>query len=263
MVSVSVDVNLFLLPLFFIAGAIVGSVFTAVIYRVPNQLAVIKKYACRHCNSSIKGAGLIPILSYVLLGGKCRSCKKKISVHYVIIEMLTALSFMFLYAFYGFGFELLLYLALWSMLIITFFIDLEHMVVSDAVLFTFLPFVAVYLLFTNAPWLYHVLGLVVGFAVFLAIYIAAKRFYGKEAFGFGDVMLSGAVGAFLGWDRAILVLILSFIIAFVVIVFLRIVGKQLKREMEIPFGPFVCVAAAIASLYGNEIIQLYWGINVV
>lgn len=261
MININSDIGSLFLPLFFVVGAFLGSMFTIFTFRIPRQLAISKKNVCRNCNSVLKVKELIPILSFLFLGGKCKHCKAKISRQYIIIEILTALAFVFLYMFYGMSFDLLLYLTLWSMLIITFVIDLEHMVISDAVLFASLPVVVVYILATDASWLNHLLGLIIGFTIFLMIYLAAKWFYGKEAFGFGDVMLSGAVGAFLGWDNILLVTILSFVIAVVVIVFLRAIGKKLKREMEIPFGPFICVAAAIASLYGYEIIQFYWGLG--
>ena len=235
--------------------------FTIFIYRIPNQLAIGRKNFCRNCNTALRAVDVIPILSFIILRGKCKYCKKKIPTQYIVTELLAALVFAFLYMVHGISFDLLLYLALWSMLIITFFIDLDHMVISDAVLLVFLPVVVLYVIATDASWLNHLLGLVIGFTFFLVIYLVAKWLYGKEAFGFGDVMLSGAVGAFLGMENTILVMVLSFIIAFVVIMFLKAIGKSLKREMEIPFGPFICVATAIASLFGYEIIQLYWGLG--
>ena len=241
-------------------GTLFGSVTTVVVYRIPNSIALIKNRSfCPNCNKKIKFADVIPIFSYLRLGGKCRNCNSKISKRYLIIEIISPLIFVLLYLIYGISFELLLNLTLWSMLLIVFIIDLEYMVVSDAVLILFSLPVFIYIALTNASWLDHLFGLGVGFVSFFLIYLITRLIYKKEAFGFGDVMLSGVVGWFLGLEKVILTGILSFLIAFGVIVFLRLIGKDVRKEMEIPFGPFICIAAIVSSLFGEEIISLYLG----
>ena len=259
--TAAIDVRYLYVVLFFLLGALLGGVYTVLIHRVPNQIA-IKKMAvfCPNCNGKLKFVDIIPIFSYLKLRGKCRNCDIKISRQYLLIEVLTALTFAGLYLHYGISFALLLNLAFYSMLIVTFVIDLKHMVVSDAVLFMFSPVVLIYLIATDASWIDHLLGLAAGFVLFLLIYLLTKWIYKREAFGFGDVMLSGAVGWFLGLQYSILTSILTFLVAFVIIIFLRVIGKSIKKEMEIPFAPFICTAALISSLFGRIIIDFYWGI---
>lgn len=229
------------------------------IYRIPNSIAIIKNAnSCPNCKLILNIRDMIPVISYLKLRGKCRSCKVKIPRYYLIVEILTPLVFIALYLIYGMNFDLFLNLALWSMLIITFIIDLEHMVVSDAVLFMFSPAVIIYIIATGASWAGHLIGLAVGFSFFLSIYLITKLIYKQEAFGFGDVMLSGVVGWFLGFENAILIGIMSFLIAFTAIIFLKAIGKNLKKDMEIPFAPFICIAAVVSAMFGEEIISLYW-----
>jgi len=229
------------------------------IYRIPNSVKLMKTANfCPECKVRLKFADIIPIVSYLKLGGKCRDCKAKIPKKYLIIEILTPLLFVALYIIYGLSFDLFLNLSFWSMLIIVFVVDVEHMVVSDAVLAMFSPAVIVYIIATGASWVEHLIGLIVGFSFFLLIYLITKWIYKQEAFGFGDVMLFGTVGWFLGWENTILSGMLSFIIAFAVIIFLKAVGKNLKKDMEIPFAPFICIAAVISAMFGEEIIMLYW-----
>lgn len=236
--------------------------FTKLIYRIPNSVKILKTTNfCPNCKIRLKFADIIPVIAYLRFGGKCRYCKAKTPIKYLMVEILTPLIFVALYLFYGMNFDLFLNLALWSMLIIVFVIDLEHMIVSDAVLAMFSPAVIIYIIATGASWIWHLTGLAFGFIFFLLIYLITKWLYKQEAFGFGDVMLSGAVGWFLGLENAILTGIMSFIIAFVVIVFLKAAGRNLKKDMEIPFAPFICIAAVISAMFGEEIIRLYWGLS--
>jgi len=254
--------DLIYILLFLTLGLTLSSLFGIIIHRIPNSVAIVKvANFCPNCKVNLKKINMIPVVSYLRLGGKCNNCKEKISLKYPAIEILIPVIFVFLYLFYGIGLDLFLNLAFWSMLFITFLIDLEHMVVSDAVLIAFSPAVIVYIVSTEATFTAHLIGFLVGFAFFLVIYLLTKFIYKQEGFGFGDVMLSGTVGWFLGFENVILTNILSFLIAFIVIVFLKILGKSMKRDMEIPFAPFICISAAIASLFGEEIISLYWGIS--
>ena len=243
-------------------GAGFGSIFTIIIYRVPSGVPLMGKHNfCPSCEIKLKAVDLIPIISYLKLGGRCSCCNAVIPKKYLIIEVVTATYFVILYLIYGVNFDFMLYSAFWSMLLITFVIDLEHMVISDAVLAMFFPIVIVYIIATGASFAGHLIGLAAGFIFFLVIYSATKWAYKREAFGFGDVMLSGAVGWFLGPENAILTGIMSFLLAFIVIIILKILRKNITKDMEIPFGPFICVAAVISSLWGEEIIKLYWDLG--
>lgn len=214
-----------------------------------------------HCNEKLSLIDSIPIISFFISRRKCKQCNAKISIKYVLIEVSTAAMFVFLYLFHGISFDLFLNLSLSSMLLITFIIDLEHMVVSDMVLILFSSYVIVYIIFTEATFLWHVLGLAVGFLPFLLIYITVKLIYKREAFGFGDVTLSASVGWFLGVRYSILTSILSFVIASVCMIFLKLLNKSFDKKTEIAFGPFICIAAIISSMFGEKIIDFYFALT--
>ncbi len=242
----------------FLYGLMFGSFYNVVIYRIPADKSIVKgRSMCGSCNHILAAKDLIPVFSWVFLKARCRYCGSKISMRYPIIELLTGLLFYLAYLSSGSVWEFLFYASLWSMLLITAMIDYDEMIISDAVLLAFTLVGAVSIIGMKAEILTRVYGLIFGFGFYFAIYYIAKLIYKKEAFGFGDVMLMGALGIFMGFRDTALTSILSFYIALVVIVIMKIFGKKLEFKQEIPFGPYICISAFVVSLYGDEIVRLY------
>jgi len=244
-----------------IYGVILGSFYNVVIYRLPLEKSIIRgRSLCPFCKTKLAAKDLIPVFSQLNLKSRCRYCGEKISVRYMTIELLTGFLFLFGYNLYGLSWEFHIHVALCSMLLITALIDYDHMVIMDSVLFAFSIPMFLCIVFTKMAAREYLLGAVIGFSAYLAIYVLAKLIYKKEAFGYGDVLLMGAVGLFLGIDKIIVAVIMPFYIALGAIIVRKLFGKQIKRKDEIPFGPFICIAACITSIFGNQITGFFRGI---
>jgi len=212
---------------------------------------------CPSCEHTLQAIDLVPIFSWLSLKGKCRYCSKKISPRYAIIEFVTGCLFLLAYITQGIGIRLILYAAFWSMLLIVTMMDLDEMVISEHVLLIFTTICVVCLLAMRQPLVDHLLGFAIGFGAYLLIYILARIFYKKEGFGFGDVELMGSMGLILGLRGSIQVLLLSFYIALFGIFVMKVIGKSLGRLTEIPFGPYMCIAGFLVSLYEQPIYDLF------
>lgn len=252
----------------FVFGLVLGSFFNVVIYRLPLEITLWKgRSICPKCKTEIKPYDLIPVLSWIILGKKCRNCKEKISVRYLIVELISGLLFLALYIQFGVGLELLLYVVFVSMLIIVSFIDIDHMIIPigvlivSAVLSLALILVLIYSPLSGSTLTYsigdHLLGVAVGFGGYLIIYAVARLIYKKEGFGFGDVLLMGAIGLTLGFKFTIIAALLSFYVALMFVLLLRIFGRRFQLKQEIPFGPYICIAALITVFYGESILNWY------
>ena len=242
----------------FLFGTVFGSFYNVIIYRVPLKISIAKgRSFCTSCKHTLHASDLVPIFSWLFLRGKCRYCGAKISPRYPIIEFITGCLFLLAYLTQGYGIGLILYAAFWSMLLIVTMMDIDGMIIAESVLLFFTLICALCLLLMKSPIVNHLFGFAVGFGIYLAIYFLAKAFYKKEAFGFGDVELMGSIGLILGLRGSVEALFLSFYIAVLGIIILKIVGKATERRMEIPFGPYMCLAAFLVSLFEQPIYDLY------
>ena len=242
----------------FVIGLCLGSFFNVVIYRLPLNLSVVKgRSMCPSCKHGLKALDLIPVFSWVFLRGKCKYCGNKISPRYPSIEMITGCLFLLAFITQGYGLEMVLYAVFWSMLLVVTMMDFDEMIIAESVLLVGTALCVGCLLILGSPIFSHLLGGLVGFGVYLMIYLLAKAFYKKEAFGFGDVELMASIGLILGLRGSIISLLLSFYIAVMGIALCKILGKTIGRHREIPFGPYMCIAAFLVSLYEQQIYDLY------
>ena len=246
--------------LIFILGLIVGSFSNVCIYRIPkNESIVYPASHCPKCHSPIKPVDNIPLLSYILLKGRCRNCKSKISIQYPIVEFLTGLIYLIIYLTYGLSIQSLIYIILSSALIIIAFIDLNEQIVPwvislpGIVLGFILSFFVPYISFVNSA-----LGVVVGGGIILSIRLAGSVIFKKEAMGMGDIELAAMIGAFLGWRYITISLFLGFFLGALAGIIL-IMLKIKSREDTVPFGPFIVLGSLITLLWGEKIISWYLG----
>lgn len=255
--------------LFFILGSIIGSFLNVCIYRMPRSKSIISpRSQCPHCGKAIAWYENIPLLSYILLRGKCSACRKPISVRYFVVESLTAVLFLLFYIKFGLGLDLLFYLILICGLIIAAFIDFEHQLIPDSISFGGLVLGLIISLLhpaffsvvnRKAALIDSVLGALIGG---LSIYLVGlfgkilfrkklERLGEKDAMGFGDVKFLAMIGAFLGWQKVLLVFLLAPFFGTAVGLVLKI-----RNKVElIPYGPYLSLAAVIVILYGTEIIS--------
>ena len=246
--------------LIFILGLIVGSFSNVCIYRIPRNESIIYPAShCPKCCSKIKPVDNIPLLSFILLKGRCRNCKTKISVQYPIVEFLTGLIYLIIYLIYGLSIQTLIYIILSSALIIIAFIDLNEQIVPDAislpgiVIGFILSFFVYYISFVDS-----VLGIFVGGGIILIIGLTGLVIFKKEAMGGGDVKLAAMIGAFLGWRYIVISLFLGFFLGALTGICL-IIAKIKSREDVVPFGPFIVLGSFITLLWGEKIISWYIG----
>jgi len=285
--------NIIIFCFIFILGTVFGSLINVLIYRLPiEEDVVIKPSHCVSCDKKIKPYDLIPVLSYIILGGKCRHCGEKISMRYPLIELLTGLIFVGIFYLFGWNvnpnevaaitgekvFNLFAVYTLSIIFLTVFFIDLKHYIIPNemiivglitGIIFAVLKSFKFYLLGINVitPITFSAvflkdagLGLLVGFVSFLLIVLIGEWIMKAEVMGMGDVKLMGVVGLFLGFKLAVLSMFLSFIAGAIISVFL-LAAKIKGRKDMIPFGPFIVIGSTIAMIWGTQILNWYFNLG--
>lgn len=236
-------------------GLIIGSFLNVCIYRIPKGDSIaFPPSHCFNCGKKIKWYDLFPVVSYIILGGKCRFCKDKISIRYPLIELATGVLFGALYLSYGFSIELLRYAILIPFLIVIGMIDLDTTDVYDVTVFIGIACGIVfigYTFITNGDFLSFIYGGLLAGGVITLIILLTK------GMGWGDAEICLLCGLFLGLRLTIVMMMLSFVIGGIVGIFL-IVTKIKSRKDYIPFGPFIAAATIITIFLGNNIINWYF-----
>lgn len=258
-------------------GACIGSFLNVCIYRIPNDLSVVKPRSfCPSCAKEIPWYLNIPVFSWLMLRGKCAFCGEKIPSRYFFVELLTAMFFLMVYTAWCVpGFLHLTPLqtpalipVCWlfiSGLLLGSFIDVDHYILPDRVTLGGMalgPLLSVLVpeLHGEAIWwkalMKSGLGLASGFGLFFLIGIIGEKVFKKEALGFGDVKLMGAIGAFLGWQAVLFTLfvssLLGTLVAGVLLAFRRVNLKDV-----IPYGPYLAVSAVVWLFWGRALLNLY------
>jgi len=258
----------------FIFGSIVGSFLNVCIHRMPKSESIVwPRSHCPKCQKRIPGYDNIPFLSYILLKGRCRFCKGKISLRYPLVEMLSALLTVALFARFGLSYSFFLYMVMsWGLIIAT-FVDIPQRIIPDEVSvggmiigfimvsvkgFAFDP-----LRYSFIPMIQSLLGIIAGGsiiyftgAIFDLVYfkwLKKPAINGEtESIGGGDVKLLAMIGAFMGWQKALLTFFMAPFIGIVVSIVILIK----KKDHTIPYGPFLSLAALISLFWADKIIQL-------
>jgi leader peptidase (prepilin peptidase) / N-methyltransferase len=248
----------------FLFGAIVGSFLNVCILRIPDGESIVWPGSrCPSCKSAIAGYDNIPILSWLILRAKCRSCQAPISPRYWVVELLTATAAVAAYFRVGLGFEWLVVFAFIASLIVITFIDLDHRIIPDVIS---LPgIVAGFVLSArHDPWLPSMLdsliGILFGGGILFVVAWGYEKATGREGMGGGDVKLLAMIGAFLGWQSIPFTLLISSLSGSVIGVSLMWwTGSDTKYA--IPFGPFLALGALIYVFCGEELMRWYLGLS--
>jgi len=235
-----------------------GSFLNVVIYRLPRgQSLMWPPSSCPQCRARIKPVDNVPLFSYLLLGGKCRSCGSKISPIYPLVEAVTPLSFLLLHGQFGLSFHFFASCLFASALIALCFIDLHHQILPDEITLPGLALALVYSGFRPDLGLRQALiGAVAGAGFLLVIYGVYWLLRKKEGLGMGDVTMMLLVGAYLGWIKAFFTLLLGSFAGALVGVFLLSFRKK-DLQFSLPFGTFLAPAAFVALVWGDRIIRAY------
>ena len=239
-------------------GLVWGSFLNVVIYRLPRGLSLLRPpSSCPHCGKQIKFYENIPILSYLVLRGKCGSCKANISPAYPLVEALTPFCFLLVYMQYSLSPHFFASCLFVSALIVLGFIDYHHQILPDEITLSGLVLALLYTFFRDDLSLTQaLLGAGVGAGFLLLVYGVYYLLRKKEGLGLGDVTMMLMIGAFLGWKQTLLTLILASIGGAIVGVFF-IIFKKKDLQHALPFGTFLAPAAFVALLYGQQIIDAY------
>jgi leader peptidase (prepilin peptidase)/N-methyltransferase len=272
-------------PLFFaimsgVLGLMVGSFLNVVIHRLPKMMErewqaqcaelsgkpaetlppynlVAPRSSCPHCGHMISALENIPVISYLVLRGKCRNCGAKISLRYPVVETLSGLFSVYTAWHFGFSFAALgAMLFIWAMLALT-FIDFDSHLLPDTIT---LPLLWLGLLFnlsgTFSELHSAIIGAIVGYTVLWSVYWLFKLVTGKEGMGYGDFKLLAAIGAWLGWQMLPLVILSSSLVGAIIGITMMIVARH-GRNVPIPFGPYLAGGGLIALFWGHTLTQSY------
>ncbi len=251
--------------LIFIIGAMLGSFFNVCIYRLPRGEGLLFPGShCPVCNTPIKPWENIPILSYILLRGKCSQCKGKISGRYILVEFICGLLYLGLYLRFGLGVDFFYFLFFVSVLVIITFTDLEHFLILDKVTYPsmIIGLIACYL--TKKDLINSILGLLVGAGIIYLIVIISAIILkminhpckDEGGMGLGDVKLAGVMGVFLGWKFVLVAMFSSCLFGSIVGMALILSGLK-KRTDYIPFGPYLAIGSLVTVLWGEKILDWY------
>ena len=240
-------------------GLSVGSFLNVCIYRLPlRQSLVHPRSRCTSCERQLTWQDNVPVLSWVALRGRCRTCRAPVSAMYPIVEIVTAGVFVSGYLLYGLTALGAVRVAFACALIVLFVIDLQHRILPNVITLPGIVAGFVCSLFLPPGWLDSLIGIAIGGGTLFLIAEAYYRVRNIEGLGMGDVKLLGMIGAFLGWKLVLLTLIVASFAGSIVGVFLIASGRG-NMQLALPFGTFLALGAVFAATWGDPIVEWYVG----
>jgi leader peptidase (prepilin peptidase)/N-methyltransferase len=273
----------------FLFALLVGSFLNVVIYRLPIMMfreweeqckelqaadtptlpeqpfnLVVPRSACPNCGKQIKAWQNIPVISYLLLRGRCGGCQQKISARYPVVEFLTAFLAAICALRMGFGLEALMAIGLTFALVAISMIDYDHQLIPDSIVLPLLWVGLTMSLFHDSvggSFLFvsprdSIIGAIAGYLSLWSVYKVFKLLTGKEGMGYGDFKLLAAIGAWLGWELLHLVILLSAVVG-ALFGIAMIVFRGRDRQLPIPFGPYLAAAGWVTMLWGEQLWNAY------
>ncbi len=240
-------------------GLAIGSFLNVLIYRLPrSKTAMHGRSACPHCGHIIPFYLNIPVISYLILRGRCRHCRAPISPRYPLVELLTALLFVLFFHYDGLAPRLAVDWFLISILIVIFFIDWEFQIIPDKITLPGIVLGLAAAFFVNPPGLRDAsIGLLVGGGTLLIVAYGGEWLFKKEAMGGGDIKMAAMLGTFVGWQKILLIFFGGALLGMVASLFWMILSRKIRQERVIPFGPFLAAAALVVVVYGDRLIHYY------
>jgi leader peptidase (prepilin peptidase)/N-methyltransferase len=239
-------------------GALVGSFLNVCIYRLPRGESILWPGShCPACAAPIAWYDNIPLLGYLSLFGRCRSCRSDIPIRYPVVEAANAAGYVIILAAFGLTWTAVLYCILFSALLVVTGTDLTHKIIPNVVT---VPGILVGLLgaATVLPTglVNALLGIAVGGGILWTLAWASPYLFGKEGMGGGDIKLLAMIGAFLGWKPALLTIMIGSLSGSVIGVSLMAFGVM-KRDEYIPFGPFLVLGALVSMFFAQPLLNWY------
>ena len=244
-----------------ILGSLWGSFANVCIYRLPQKGGVVKgRSFCPKCKKQIFWYENIPIVSYIILGGKCSKCKKKISFQYLLVETISVISFLIIYYLYGITLTTIFLMILFLTFLIIFFIDLKHYIIPDILTF---PMMALGFFKSFDPnldpifpnYINSLLGGIFGYGIIWLLIFFYKKIRNKEGMGLGDAKLLAVIGFWFGWISIPFVAFLSSAIALIIVI-PDLLKKSKKLSSQIPFGPYIIIATLIFIVFKDSFLHV-------
>ncbi len=248
----------FLYILAFVFGAVVGSFLNVCICRMPRGESIVSPPShCPNCGFRIPFYDNIPILSYIILAGKCRSCRTRISPQYPLVELINALLTLFLFMKFGPTFVFLVLFIFCSAMVVVTFIDLEHQIIPDSISLPgiVLGFVVSFFI-PRFGWVNSLIGIAVGGGSLLLVAYGYQLLTKKEGMGGGDIKLLAMMGAFFGWRAVLFIIFVSSLVGSVIGIAVMLARKE-DSKLAIPFGPFLAIGAILYIFFGRQAIHWY------
>ena len=262
--------NLIALLFVLAAGASIGSFINVIIWRMPrNQSIISPRSYCPKCERKITSLDNIPLLSFLILRGKCRFCRGEIKIDYFLTELLTAAIFIIIYFsknnIYTELSQLNYLLLSWfffTILIIQFLLDIKYLWLPSTInylgiLVGLISTLIYSILFKNNLFINHIFAGFIGLGVFMIIYFIGKCIYKKEVIGRGDLKLIFMIGIWMGIEPTLITIYLSFLSAGIVS-YLLILFKKINRKSKIAFGPFILISTSIIWIYGIDFLKNFY-----
>jgi prepilin signal peptidase PulO-like enzyme (type II secretory pathway) len=252
--------NLFFYFMVFLLGLVVGSFLNCVIYRLETQKSFFGgRSFCPHCHHVLVWQDLIPVFSFLLLGGRCRYCQKPISWQYPLVEIFTGMIFLLIITTASYVYAGIYLLIMAGFLIVIFVYDLKHYVIPDKIVYPAIAAAFLYqslVIWNFGHWnLFKIWDL--GLGVLPSIFFLAIILFSRgQWMGFGDFNLAVLMGLILGWPKIIPALFFAFFTGAIIGLVLVILGRKTLKA-EVPFGPFLVAGTFFALFWGEKIINLY------
>lgn len=241
----------------FVFGATIGSFLNVCIWRIPEGKSIVFPAShCPKCGTSIRPFDNIPVLSWLILRGRCRDCSESISSRYPLVEILTALLSWAMFWKYGLSLQYAAAFLFGAALVVVTFIDFDHQIIPDVISLPGIPVFFLLAVFVmGIGFMESLLGILVGGGFLYLIAVGYELLTKREGMGGGDIKLLAMIGAFLGWKSLFFVVFMSSILgALVGVVLIAIKGKDMKYA--VPFGPFLSIAAVLYVFVGAELTHL-------
>jgi len=246
----------------FIFGAVVGSFLNVCICRMPREESIVSPPShCPQCNYRIRWYDNIPLVSYLLLRGKCRGCGARISIQYPLVELINGLLTLALFLRLGPSLTFIALFLFCSALVAITFIDLKHQIIPDEISLS--GIVAGFAFSFFLPWqgwLNSLLGILLGGGSLLLVAYGYQWLTGREGMGGGDIKLLAMMGAFLGWKAIPFIIFTSSLAGSVVGLSMMLFQKRDSR-LAIPYGPYLALGALLYVFFGRQLIQWYFNLG--
>lgn len=249
-----IDIDIYKSILVLITGCLTGSFLNVVIYRLPREKSlVLPGSKCPGCDNPIAFYDNIPVVSWLLLGGKCRNCKEKISIRYPLVELVTGILFLMVYNSFDIGYNWIFLSYFVSLMVVITWIDIDFMLILHSITYPSIVVGFVYS-YINNTLPQSILGSIIGGVLFYLIAKISLLVMKKEGMGMGDVTFVALLGAWLGLTNLMGSLFISFLLGSLIgIVFLAVKGKS----EHFPFGPSLAIGALITIITDNYLLNWY------